>query len=73
MNELNHYLELFEERAAIIQYDGNYHDVIAEKRAFYEVVSDFCRKHGLRNNSFKKMEFVEGLRSLIKKRKDDAL
>lgn len=39
MDKLDEYYELYEERASIAQYDGNIGQILAEKRAFYEVVN----------------------------------
>lgn len=77
--ELERYLELYEERVAIIQFDGKDFDgqekanvvfesnALAENRAFYQIVNDFCERNKLRRDSFQRKEFAEGLKSLIKK------
>jgi len=67
MDRLNFYYEKYEERAAIKQHDGDFPKVLAEKRAFYEIVHEYCDENKLNYLSDESDEFINRLKNKISK------
>tara|TARA_Y100000310_G_scaffold166537_2_gene166227 strand:+ start:2157 stop:2378 length:222 start_codon:yes stop_codon:yes gene_type:complete len=65
MNKLNHYYEMFEERAAIMEHDGKLNKDHAEIIAFRKIINRFCQDEDLERDDPETKEFYKGLKKRI--------
>lgn len=67
MDKLDKYYELYEERASIKQHDGNIGQILAEKRAFYEVVNIYRNDNNYGKYDEEADRFEDAFRDKIKR------
>lgn len=66
---IDHYYELWEERAAIIHYDSNIPLYTSEKRAYFEIAREYCHKKQISLDSKDASDFKIMLKQHIQSRR----